>query len=123
MKILVAEDDPEQLSVRCMLLGQSGFETLAAKDVSTAFDLALAHRPQCAVIDLQLPTDERGWQLVIDLKKLDPAMHVIMLTGRDARRLTQASESRLVDDVIVKGSASGALIQKLRTLAAGLPPL
>lgn len=121
MKILVAEDDPDQLSLRCMLLAHSGFETLAAADAGTAVELASAHKPQCAVVDLQLPTAERGWQLVTELKRLDPSMHVIMLTGRDPRRLADASESRLVDDVITKGSASGALIQKLRTVAAALP--
>jgi DNA-binding response OmpR family regulator len=121
MKILVAEDDPDQLSLRCMLLAHSGFETLAAGDAGTAVALALAHKPECAVVDLHLPTDERGLQLILELKKLDPAMHVIVLTGRDPRRLAQASDSKLVDDVILKGSASGALIQKLRRLAAALP--
>jgi DNA-binding response OmpR family regulator len=118
MKILVAEDDPDQLSLRCMLLAHGGFETLAAEDAATAVALALAHKPECALVDLQLPTEERGLQLVKELKRLDPSMHVIMLTGRDARRFAQASEDRLVDDVITKGSASGVLIQKLRTLAA-----
>jgi two-component system, response regulator RegA len=120
MKILVAEDDPDQLSLRCMLLAHSGFETLAAPDPGTAMTLALDHNPECAVIDLNMPTDERGLELVRELKKLHPGMHVIMLTGRDARQVTQAPENALVDDVFIKGSPSGALIQKLRTVAAAV---
>jgi DNA-binding response OmpR family regulator len=120
MKILVAEDDPDQLSLRCMLLAHSGFETLAAPDPGTAMTLALDHKPECAVIDLNMPTDEGGLQLVRELKKLDPGMHVIMLTGRNAREMTNAPENALVDDVFTKGSPSAALIQKLRTVAAAV---
>lgn len=117
MKILIAEDDPDQLSLRCMLLTHSGFETLAAGDAGTAMGLALAHRPECAVVDLNLPTAERGLWLIWELKKLDPGMRIIVLTGRDRRRLMEACERGLVEEVITKGSASRALIQKLREFA------
>ena len=120
MKVLVAEDDPDQLSLRCMLLERSGFETFAAEDAISAIELAVGHRPQCAVVDLRMPTEERGLQLISDLKKLDPSMHVFVVTGGDSRRLARTREGALIDAVITKGSASAVLIQKLRTVAAGL---
>ena len=120
MKVLVAEDDPDQLSLRCMLLGRSGFDTLPAIDALTAIGLAAEHKPPCAVVDLRLPTPERGLQLIRDLKALDPAMHVFVLTGGDGRRLVQGVERELIDGVLTKGSGSAVLIQKLHTVAAGL---
>ena len=120
MKILVAEDDQDQLSVRCLLLSHCGFETLAAGDTGSAMALAVAHRPDCAVVDLRLPTEKQGLQLIWELKRLDPAIHVIVLTGGDRGRLAETSEASLVDAVMTKGGASAALIQKLRTIDAGL---
>ena len=121
MKVLVADDDQDQLALRCMLLARSGFDALPATDAATAAGLAAEHKPQCAVVDLRLPTPEHGLQLVHDLKALDPGMHVFVLTGGDGGRLAQAPESELVDAVLTKGSASAVLIQKLRTVAAGRP--
>lgn len=122
MKVLVAEDDPDQLSLRCMLLARSNFEPVGAADAATALELALAQHPPCAIVDLRLPTQERGLQLVRDLKALDPAMHIFLLTGNDSRHLARTPESSLIDAVLTKGSASAALIQKLKSVAAGLLP-
>ena len=121
MKVLVADDDHEQLSLRCMLLARNGFETLPATDAPTAIKLAMAHKPQCAVVDLRLPTAERGLQLVHELKALDAGMHVFVLTGGDGRRLAQAPENILIDAVFTKGSASAVLIRQLRTIAGSSP--
>ena len=121
MKVLVADDDQDQLSLRCMLLARSGFETLPAGDAATATKLAEAHKPRCAVVDLRLPTAERGLQLIHDLKALDPGMHVFVLTGGDGRRLAQAPERTLIDAVLTKGSGSAVLIQKLRAVVGEQP--
>ncbi|MBV9759205.1 MAG: response regulator [Acidobacteriaceae bacterium] len=118
MKVLVADDDRDQLSLRCMLLGRSGFETLPAGTAAFALDLAAAHRPSCAVLDLRFPTRERGLQLIRDLKALDPALRIVVLTGADAHRLAQAPEKTLIDAIITKGSPSSALIEKLRAFAS-----
>ena len=121
MKVLVADDDRDQLSLRCMLLAQSGFDTLPAADAAAATELAAAHKPRCAVVDLRFPTQERGLQLIHDLKILDPSMHVFVLTGGDGGRLAQAPERTLIDAVLTKGSASAVLIEKLRTVCRGQP--
>lgn len=125
MKVLVADDDRDQLALRCMLLRRSGFEALPAENAANAIDLAAAHRPECAVVDLRLPTRELGLQLIHELKALDPAMHIFVLTGAvmtgsDARHLAQAPERTLIDAVVTKGSASAVLLQKLRMVAAEL---
>lgn len=118
MKVLLADDDRDQLSVRSMLLACNGFEPLSASDSASAVALAVAHKPRCAVVDLRLPTAECGLQLVHDLKALDPAMHVFVLTGGAARALAQAPERPLIDAVLTKGGASALLLEKLKAIEA-----
>jgi two-component system, response regulator RegA len=120
MKILIADDDRDQLALRCMLLSHSGFETIGVADADSAIDLATEHKPECALLDLRLPTEELGLRLVRDLKKLHPSMHLFVLTGADARWLAKAPETRLIDGIVTKGSSSAALIQRLNELAASL---
>jgi CheY-like chemotaxis protein len=118
MKVLLADDDPDQLVLRSMLLARSGFETIEAADHVSAAELAASQKPECAVIDLRLPTEERGLWLISELKRLDSAIHIIVLTGGNPERLARQTPSNLVEEIIVKGASSGPLIQKLKSLAA-----
>jgi CheY-like chemotaxis protein len=118
MKVLVADDDPDQLSLRSMLLERSGFQTMGAADPVSAAELAASQKPECAVIDLRLPTEERGLWLITELKRLDPAIHIIVLTGGSPESLARQTAASLVEEIVVKGASSGALIRKLKSLAA-----
>lgn len=118
MKVLVAEDDEDQLLVRSMLLRESGFEPIGATDIASAIENAAAHKPECAIIDLRLPTEELGLRLIRELKTLDSSIHVFVLTGGDPRRFSTRAEKDLIDEIVVKGSGSADLIQKLKALAA-----
>jgi DNA-binding NtrC family response regulator len=117
MKVLLADDDLDQLSTRSMLLERSGFETIGASDHVSAADLAASRKPECAVIDLRLPTEERGLWLIGELKRLDPTIHIIVLTGGNPERLARQSAANLVEEIVVKGASSEPLIRKLRAIA------
>jgi DNA-binding response OmpR family regulator len=119
MKVLLADDDLDQLALRSMLLERSGFEMIRAADHVSAAELAASQKPECAVIDLRLPTEERGLWLIGELKRLDSAIHIIVLTGGNPERLARQSAANLVDEIIVKGASSGPLIRKLKAIAAG----
>ena len=118
MRILLADDDRDQLTVRSMLLERSGFETLEAMDRNSAVEIAAAQKPECAVIDLRFPTEEIGLRLIRDLKEIDSNMHLFVLTGGDPDLFARRPERKLVDQVIVKGSSFSNLLHRLRTLAA-----
>jgi two-component system, OmpR family, KDP operon response regulator KdpE len=118
MKVLIVDDDQDQLFVRSMLLKQSGFEPIEAADASSAVEKAAVHKPECAIIDLHLPTEEVGFGLIRDLKKLDSTIHLIVLTGGDARRLSTRSENDLIDEIVLKGSPSTHMIRTLKAIAA-----
>lgn len=121
MKVLVAEDDQDQLELRSLLLSQSGFEAIPARDSAAALRAAIDQRPECAVVDLRLPAEEHGLGLIRALKALDAAMRIIVLTGMDAARLKRMPENALVDEVIVKGSSSRQLIETIRAWERALP--
>ncbi len=116
MKVLLADDDPDQLAVRSMLLSARGFETIEAGDWPSAVEMAVAERPDCAVVDLRFPTEELGLRTVRELKTLDPGMRVLLLTGMRSERLAQAPELAMVDHVLAKGNGSRELIEKLETI-------
>src|SRR5690349_10127376 len=120
MKVLIVDDDADQLELRALLLQQRGFETFEAPDCASALAIAVTARPDCAVLDLRLPTEDAGLALITDLKKLDPNLHVLLLTGADPGRLAHLPQSKRVEDVLVKGAGSSRdLIGKLEALAAG----
>ena len=114
MKILIADDDRDQLAVREMLLTQSGFEPITACDRDSALRAATAEHPACALVDLRLPDEEGGLSLIRQLKARDARLRIFVLTGGNPRQLDGRPERALVDEVIRKGSPSSALILKLK---------
>ncbi len=115
--VLVVEDDPDQLIIRCMLLTHHGFETRRAGDSETAIRLASEEQPEIAVIDLRLPTEEMGLSLIRELRALLPGMQ----HHRADRRRSRAAEGtglrwRRWMTSIQKGSSSKALVECLSRL-------
>lgn len=116
MKILIADDDVDQLSLRCLLLERSGFEIVSASDAAGALSMAQTERPECAVIDLFFPAAESGLQLIRDLKALDASLHIIVLTGARTGRFANRPETELIDEIVEKGSGSADLVRRLKAL-------
>lgn len=116
MKVLVADDDLDQLTLRCLLLERSGFKTVSASNAGSALALAEAEKPECAVVDLNFPTEESGLRLVRDLKSLDSAMRLVLLTGVKTGALSGRSEAGLIDEVVEKGLGAANLVERLKAL-------
>lgn len=114
MKVLVAEDDLDQLTLRCLILEQNGFKTLQAQDAATALKLTRLEKPECAVVDLRFPTEESGLKLLRDLKALDQAMRLVLLTGLPSKSITARAKD--ADEILEKSSGSAALVSKLNRL-------
>ncbi|MBV8550631.1 MAG: response regulator [Acidobacteriaceae bacterium] len=116
MKVLLADDDEDQLLLRSMLLAERGFDTVKAPDCESAIRVARAERPDCAVIDLRFPTEELGLRTVRELKSLNPEIRVLVLTGGNSERVARRPEAALIDQIITKGRSSSELIQKLQSI-------
>lgn len=116
MRILLADDDRDQLVIRQMLLAKAGFDALVASDAASALSIALKERPDCAIVDLRLPTQDAGLELIRKLKDLDRELYILVLTGSKSVALDSTPERSLIGGVIEKGSPSAGLIQKLKEI-------
>jgi uncharacterized protein (TIGR00251 family) len=122
MRILLADDDHDQLELRSLLLNRSGYETIPVTTTAAALLAAEEQSPECAVIDLKLPTEAMGLSLIRALKSFDSAMRIFILTGSDPKRINALPEKHLVEEVIAKGSSTAYLMKKLGELAGSAEP-
>ena len=65
MKILLADDDQDQLELRSLLTGEERLRDHRCDFRCGALEEAKAQRPHCAVIDLRIPTEAAGLGLFV----------------------------------------------------------
>ena len=79
-RLLVVDDDAVFAAVLARALTRRGFEVESAAGVVEAVGKAQQFDPQFAVVDLKMP-DGSGLALVEQLRRLSPAMRIVVLTG------------------------------------------
>lgn len=80
-RILVTEDDPQNLYLVKFLLESSGHEVLVATDGEEAVSVARAERPDLVLMDMLLPRMD-GYEATRILKSDPaPAMPIVALTA------------------------------------------
>ena len=80
--ILVADDDPQILSMVAMRLQSRGYKVFEARDGAEAMKLAHAEHPELVVLDVMMP-QMNGWEVARALRQ-DPTLReigIIMLTA------------------------------------------
>jgi DNA-binding NarL/FixJ family response regulator len=83
LRIVIAEDDVLLRAGLTRLLAEAGFEVVAeAGDADDLLRKALAHRPDVAVVDVQMPpdNDDDGLRAAIELRSRLPEMGVLVLS-------------------------------------------
>ncbi len=78
--ILVVDDDAAFRSRLLQALRARGFDAREAADVDSALVAARTESPELALVDLRMPGGS-GLELVRELKNIDPATSVVVLTG------------------------------------------
>lgn len=78
--LLVVEDDQVFRDRLVRAMRDRGFEANGVADHAAALEAARLDSPELAVVDLRLP-GESGLTIVRDLKALDPATIIVVLTG------------------------------------------
>ncbi len=117
MHVLIVDDDPDQLTVRKMLLSQLGFEVSVASDEASAIRAAKTRRPVCAIVDLRMPTEDVGLKLIRKLKEMHSGIRILVLTGGRNEWFESMPERALVEGVIEKGSPVSDLLENLKRIA------
>jgi two-component system response regulator DesR len=120
IRVLLADDEELiRVAVAALLELEPDLEVVAqAASGRAAVESARAHRPDVAVVDLQMP-DLDGIEVAAELRRALPSCAVVILTGRGrpaqlARALTAGAKGFLP-----KGSPGGALADVIRRVHAG----
>ena len=80
--ILVADDDPEILTMLSLRLGKRGYRVVTASDGQVALDCVRSEKPVLVVLDVMMPS-KTGWEVARALKQ-DPetaTVKILMLTA------------------------------------------
>jgi two-component system response regulator DesR len=120
IRVLVAED--EEL-IREALVGllerESDIDGVAtAADGRQAIDRALAHRPDVAVVDLQMPVVD-GIGVVTELGRVLPACAGVILTGHGRPHVLRQALSSGARGFLAKGAPGTALADVVRRVHEG----
>lgn len=81
--ILIADDDPDILALVSFRLERAGYEVVQARNGEEAVQVALARRPDLAVLDVMMPLID-GYEATRRLRQHEETsrMPIILLTAR-----------------------------------------
>jgi len=79
--ILVADDDPDYLFQTVHNLGKAGYRTVAVESQAEAESVISKFRPDLAIFDLMMESDDSGFKLCYKIKKKYPDVPVILATA------------------------------------------
>jgi len=102
-RILIIEDNPANMKLACLLMGNLGYAVVRAVDAETGLMLARAEQPDLILMDIQLPGMD-GFAATAILKR-DPAtaaIPVIALTSMAMKHDQEKSQAAGCDAYIAK---------------------
>ena len=79
--ILVADDDPDYLFQTVHNLGKAGYRTVSVESQAEAESVISKFRPDLAIFDLMMESDDSGFKLCYKIKKKYPDVPVILATA------------------------------------------
>ena len=101
---LIVDDEPDMCWALKHILKKNGFLSKRALNGREALKLVKRNRFQLAFLDAKLP-DMEGLDLAKQIRKLDPAIHIVMISGyfyQDDDVVQKATTERLIDGFIGK---------------------
>ncbi len=79
--ILVADDDPDYLFQTVFNLNKAGYKTITAESQAEAEAIISRFRPDLAIFDLMMESDDSGFILCYKIRKKYPDVPVILATA------------------------------------------
>ncbi|MCE5306235.1 MAG: response regulator [Acidobacteriales bacterium] len=108
-RVLLVDDDPDQLEIRRLLFQQAGHEVCAVPNPAQALEAFCHDEPQLVVTDLRLPETADGLALIRALRERSPSVCIVVLSGWPAD-LDHLPETGLVDAVVSKPPRTDRLL-------------
>jgi DNA-binding response OmpR family regulator len=117
---LIIDEESEFTSILTDRLRSWGFEASAANSEEDALEALTISRPDVVVLCLKAQ-DNKGFDILCKIKALDPAIEVILLTGKGTAITGMKGIERGAFDVLPQPIELGVLIDKIRLAAGGNP--
>ncbi|HBY62829.1 MAG TPA: hypothetical protein DEH78_23645 [Solibacterales bacterium] len=114
-RILLVDDDPDQLSIRGLLLEREGHCVELAASAAQAEEALLRATPGLVLMDLRIPTSADGLALIRAIHAHSAQVPIVVLSGW-MDDLNKAPESRLVSTCLRKPARS----ERVLRIVAGL---
>lgn len=114
-RILVVEDEAEQLRVRRQLLELAGHEVAAARTAADAARLLGEFHPQVLLTDLRLPALSDGLNLIRAAEARSAPPRIIVLSGWPDQ-FRDLPEAARVDRIFAKPFRAAELLEAIRSL-------
>ncbi|MFE9693584.1 DNA-binding response regulator [Micromonospora sp. NPDC005806] len=120
IRVLLADDEELiRLALAALLDLEADLEVVAhAADGRAAITAALAHRPDVAVLDLEMPPPG-GIEVAAELARLLPACAVVILTGHGHPGHLRPALTAGARGFLPKGAPGGALADVIRRVHSG----
>ncbi|MGZ7040355.1 MAG: PP2C family protein-serine/threonine phosphatase [Thermoanaerobaculia bacterium] len=116
-RILIIDDNANDLAVTRRLLERRGYDVVPAQSGEEGIHLALQSAPDAIVVDYRMPVMD-GFEVARRVKA-DPSLQtipVLMLTGADSPHYVVEGLNAGADDFVTKGSDIEILVARLRAL-------
>lgn len=110
--VLLVDDYASQLQAWSRELEADGRVPLAAATCAEAVQLAKEHRPDVAIVDLFLATED-GLECVRELKAIDPELFVVVVSADMSVAHAMAAVRAGAADVVVKPLLAGELVRRI----------
>ena len=114
-KILIADDREDNLGLLREWLSSQDYYVRCARDGREALDIARTDHPDLVMVDKVMPEVD-GLTVARELKKEDPTVPVIVITGREDTRRASIFEDSGADDLIMKPFQYEEVETRVRTM-------
>jgi two-component system alkaline phosphatase synthesis response regulator PhoP len=86
IKILLVDDDIDFVFIQKALLEKEGYQVVTAGDKHSGFARARAEKPDLAILDVMMNTDQEGYEMAREMRKDNDLKNIplIMLTSVDS---------------------------------------
>lgn len=115
IRILVTDDSENAANILGMFLRIEGYEVAVAYDGREAVEIASTFNPKLAFLDLSMPGLD-GWETAKALRRLQPDLLLVALSGRDTEEDRQRTTDAGFDVHLMKPSKPADLRRALRLL-------
>jgi len=100
-KILVVDDEEKVCWAFEQFLKEEGHTSLIASNAQEALEKVTAEKPDLVIMDVRMPGQMDGLEALVEMKKLDPEIYVIIMTAHgNMQTAIEAMQSGAYDYII-----------------------